>query len=248
MISPYPVSEPSAGPPPAPLDAAMNWLETSTLRAIVRLFASRDLRIRLRGRENLPRNGPALLVCRHFHHFYDGLALLDVLPRLPRLFVALDWIRDPFVRFFVEGFCALFEWPAALRGENLSDDRAMAFSKSEVPSYVRRSVRFAARLLERGEVLAVFPEGYPTIDPVYARKPDSDAYLPFRPGFLGIAAQAQRDRVSRVPLIPTGLRYLRRHAGWDVDVRLGEPQYLERRSNRGQLIEQLSKSVRELSS
>lgn len=225
----------------------MTWLETTALRAVVRLFASRSLRIRLSGEEYLPRSGPALLICRHFHHFYDGLALMDVLPRLPRLFVALDWIRDPFVRLFVEGFCTLVEWPAALRAENLCAGRVSAYSKSEVPSYVRRAVRFGARLLERGEVLAVFPEGYPTIDPVYVRKPDGDGYLPFKPGFLTIAALAQRAGDMRVPLIPTGFRYHRTTQGWDVDVRLGPPAYLDGRANRTNLITHLAESVRGLS-
>ena len=217
------------------------------LRGAARLVAGRDLRIALHGREHLPKHGPALLACRHFHHFYDGVALIDALPRLPRLFVALDWIVDPFLRLAAEGFCGLVEWPATLRAENLPPDRLKAFRPREVPRYVRRALRSGARLLRRGEVVAALPEGYPTIDPRYARKPDGDGHLPFKAGLLTMAALAQRDGDVRVPLIPTGLAYRRTLEGWDVTIRLGPALYLDPRSNRKLLLTALETCVRELS-
>lgn len=226
----------------------MSRLGALGIRIAARMWAARDLRIRLDGAEHLPKYGPAVLVCRHFHHFYDGLALIDALPRFPRLFVALDWIRDPVLRLAAEGFCGAAGWPAALRRENLSSDRALAFSPVEAQRYVRRALRYGASLLDRGEVVAAFPEGYPTIDPVFARKPpEGDGYLPFKRGFLTMTALAQRGGDLRVPLIPTGLRYLRRLDGWDVDVRLGPPSYLDPRTNREILLGRLALQVRALS-
>jgi putative membrane protein len=224
----------------------MSRLGSAAIRLLARLFASRDLRVRLFGAEHLPKYGPALLVCRHFHHVYDGVALLDGLPRLPHLFVALDWIRDPVLRLTVEGLCGLAEWPAALRAENLSSDPS-AFSQREAPRYVRRALHLGARLLRRGEVVAAFPEGYPTIDPVFARKPEGDGYLPFKRGFLTMTALAQRAGDIRVPLIPTGLRYVRHLDGWDVDIRLGPANYLDPRTNRDILLARLALQVRALS-
>jgi putative membrane protein len=216
------------------------------LRAIAAYYARRDLELRVDGLELLPAKGAAVLAVRHYHHLYDGVALVRGLPRLPRIFVALDWARTPLQRFVMETLCRLAEWPVSLRSENLSATSS-AFSPSETLPYVRRSIASAATVLRQGKVLAVFPEAYPAIDPAGARK-DESAFLPFRPGLLAIVAAAQRGGGARVPILPVGLKYARRDGGrWEVVMRLGRALYLEQGTPRQSLLGELAARVRELS-
>ncbi len=216
------------------------------LRAIAAYYATRDLELRVDGIASLPPRGAALLAVRHYHHLYDGVALVRGLPRLPRIFVALDWARTPAQRFLMETLCKLAEWPVSLRSENVTGPGA--FAPSETLRYVRRSIAAAAKLLGQGKVLAVFPEAYPTIDPAGSRKADDAAFLPFRPGLLAIVAAAERAGAAPVPILPVGLRYAREPGGrWEVTMRLGEPRYLSQAPSRQALLQELAARVRELS-
>ena len=147
----------------------------------------------------------------------------------------------------METLCNLCDWPVALRGENLATPNA-AFSPSERDRYVRRAIAKAAELLRRGEVLAIFPEGYPTIDPVRARKTSDDEILPFARGLGAIVARAERRGAPRIPIIPAGFRYRKRGPRrYDVRLRLGEPMYLGDPASYAALMETLRDRVCELS-
>jgi putative membrane protein len=215
-------------------------------RLIARYYAARDLNVSLEGLEHLPARGPALLACRHFHHLYDGAALLDALPRKPAIVVALDWAPNPFVRRAMEIACGLADWPVVLRADGLRAG-ASAFSPQEAFRYVRRGLEHGAALLRRGDALIVFPEAYPTIDPVTERKRDAEAFLPFRGGVLTLVALAQRGGGVRVPILPVGLAYARNGARWDVTIRIDAPRFLQGRGERGALLADLANRVQALS-
>lgn len=216
------------------------------LRAIAAYYATRDLDLRIEGIESLPARGGAILAVRHYHHLYDGVALVRGLPRLPRIFVALDWARTPWQRFLMETLCRLAEWPVALRTENVAAASG-AFAPHETLPYVRRSIASAVKLLRDGKILAIFPEAYPAIDPAGARKSET-AFLPFRPGLLAIVAAAERAGAPPVPIVPVGLHYARAESGrWNVSMRLGRPLFLRQAASRHALLQELSTRVRELS-
>ncbi len=216
------------------------------LRAIAAYYATRALRLRVDGLESFPARGPVLLAVRHFHHLYDGVALVRALPRLPRIFVALDWTRTPRQRFLMETLCKLAGWPVSLRSENLAAGTG-AFAPGESLHYVRRSIASAVKLLREGNVLAVFPEAYPAIDPAGPRKAEA-AFLPFRPGLLAIAAAAERAGTGPVPIVPVGLHYARSGGErWDVAMRLGTPLYLSATASRPAVLQELAARVRDLS-
>jgi putative membrane protein len=84
------------------------------------------------------------------------------------------------------------------------------------------ATRESVGLLRGGELLLVFPEGYPNVDPGFTPKADDDAFLPFEPGFLRFVALTEQDGVTRVPIVPVGFEYQRRHR-WRVTVRFGHP-------------------------
>jgi len=95
-----------------------------------------------------------------------------------------------------------------------------------LPAAATRHLLAATRecvgLLRSGQLLLVFPEGYPNIDPSFTPKTDDSAFLPFESGFLRFVALAEQDGITRVPIVPVGLEYQRRDR-WRVTVRFGHP-------------------------
>jgi putative membrane protein len=171
------------------------------------------LDVAIEGVEHLPRTGPALIAARHFHHLWDGAILIGRLPRPVRLVVAADWASGR-RRSVLLGACRLLDWPALLRREAAGDEAAGRL--------LRVATADVVHLLLRGGVVAVFPEGYPTIDPAGPTKPDRETILPFRPGVVRFAQLAERAGAGQIPIVPAGFWYApdsRRR----VVLRLGRP-------------------------
>ena len=146
-----------------------------------RAVAARQFELRVEGREHLPRQGPALLAARHYHHLHDGCALLSAAGRPVRILVALDWVRSARLRPLLERACRSAGWPVALRPDGLAAQPGGAYRADEARVYLTRAVRDAVALLRAGEALVVFPEAYPTIDPSYSPKQGDERGLPALP-------------------------------------------------------------------
>jgi 1-acyl-sn-glycerol-3-phosphate acyltransferase len=194
-------------------------LPWSGIRAFCRL-AMRRADVRVEGLGHLPATGPAVIAARHFHHFYDGCALLAVVPRPLHVVVALDWVQNPAGRQVMERACQAAGWPAVDRPEafNRPGEPADGARGTTDPARLRAATRESVRLLRAGKLLLVFPEGFPNVDPGYTPKTTDDAFLPFRRGFLRFVAYAERDGRTRVPIVPVGLEY-RRGARWHLTMR-----------------------------
>ena len=221
------------------------------VRAIAAYNLFRHMELRVEGAQHVPRKGAAVIAARHYHHLFDGAALVMGFSRQPHIFVALDWTTSPRERRVMETVCGLANWPVALRGDNLAADGAgapSAYARGEVRRYVRTSIETSAKLLRRGELLAIFPEGYPTIDPAGSRKASDDAFLPFAPGFLAIVARAEsRDRPP-IPIVPVGFRYTPLGAGrYGVVMRAGSPLFRDAGQSRDAFCSALEARVRALS-
>jgi 1-acyl-sn-glycerol-3-phosphate acyltransferase len=65
-----------------------------SMRLLARSIAAGRLQTVSSGTEHIPANGPALIVARHYHHLFDGLALFAVLPRHFHIVVTLDWVQN----------------------------------------------------------------------------------------------------------------------------------------------------------
>ncbi len=203
------------------------------------------------GLEYLPQSGPVLIVARHFHHFYDGCLLLQVVPRRLHILVALDWIHHALLRRLMESLCRAVAWPVLLRAERLrgTEGATSAYAQDEVRGYLRRASALTRRLLRRGEVLVIFPEAYPTIDPQPSPErdvSDSAALLPFRPGFARLLELAEKDGQTRVALVPAGLHYVRR-GRWDVTLRFGPALWREHFASTEQFVQAVEAQVQALS-
>lgn len=102
------------------------------------------------------------------------------------------------------------------------------------------------RLLRQGEVLAIFPEAYPTIDPHSPTRQDDEAFLPFRSGFARLVELAERDGTTHVAVIPTSLEY-RRGDRWHATLRFGSPLWRADFATRAQFVRAVEQRVHALS-
>ena len=215
-------------PPRAPWLGTINaQVAPLWLRAAARAIAWRQLELRAHGLHHLPAAGPVLLAVRHFHHLHDGVALLAALPRRVHVLVALDWVDRALLRWAMEWATRTARWPTILRPDALAARgrdglRPSVYGTADVERLQRRAVRDSVDVLSGGGALAVFPEGYPNIDPGFTPKRATDQVLPFRAGFIHLAAVAQRRLRRPIPIVPIGLEYA---AGpcWRVTLRCGAP-------------------------
>jgi putative membrane protein len=121
---------------------------------------------------HIPATGPAIIVVRHYHHLYDGLALFAALPRQFHILVTLDWVQNAAMQSVMTRLSRLARWPVVLRADALQqkNDRGgspsrHAFSLADVQRYQRRAFQESVQLLLDHRLVVIFPEGYPNIDP-----------------------------------------------------------------------------------
>ena len=185
-------------------------------------LATKTSSVRVEGLENIPATGPVMLVARHFHHLLDGAVLFRYVPRPIHIVVGLDWTENANQRVWMERACRAVQWPIVLRPATLGE-RA-GYARTELMHYTRTGLRDASALLAAGRVVVTFPEGYPNVDPAFARKPDDDAFLPFSPGYLKMIRWAERNFAVRVAVVPVGFHYAR-GTRWSIVARAGEPRF-----------------------
>ncbi|MBV9578907.1 MAG: 1-acyl-sn-glycerol-3-phosphate acyltransferase, partial [Chloroflexi bacterium] len=145
------------------------------------------LDLRVTGLEHVPRDGPAILVARHYHHLYDACAILASVPREVHVVVAVDWLHGWPLQLMLK-LTQAARWPAVWRS----------------PTRLNRSgYQLSLELLRRGRLLLIFPEGYPAIEPRGLQVRGPAEFLPFASGFLRLAERAG----PAIPIVPVGLWY-----------------------------------------
>jgi putative membrane protein len=188
------------------------------MRAASKLLINRRLDLTVDGLEWIPPAGPVIIAARHFHHLYDGCVLLSVVSRPTSILVALDWVKQPLGRRVMESLCRAAEWPVVQRRGREE------FGAGPSGRGLHKAIRESLALLNEGNVLVVFPEAYPNIDPGYTPKSDAEAFLPFESGFARLASMAA-SRGLTVPIVPAGFRYCQERR-WRVHLALGEPVFV----------------------
>jgi acyl-[acyl-carrier-protein]-phospholipid O-acyltransferase/long-chain-fatty-acid--[acyl-carrier-protein] ligase len=112
------------------------------LRFFVMMITRCFYRVQHRGLEHLPASGPALLVCNHVS-LMDALWLLSLVPRRLRFLMSREYLAG------CSGFArALF----SLGG-------VIPISTNDPPKAVMKALKEARSAMERGYIVAIFPEG-----------------------------------------------------------------------------------------
>jgi 1-acyl-sn-glycerol-3-phosphate acyltransferase len=236
---------------------AMHRLTDTTISGAMRLIAkglaAGRLQISAAGLEHIPVEGPALVVARHYHHLFDGLALFAALRRPFHIVVTLDWVQSYPAKYFMRTLASWARWPVVLRRDAIVRSSLSApakgaalFSLNDVICYQRRALHQAVELLVDGRILVVFPEGYPNIDPAFTPKLKPEEFLPFKRGFVSIIDASEKRLGTKLPIIPLGIHY---HVGKPCTARLafGEAIYRDQIPKRIAFVEFVEKEVKRLS-
>lgn len=219
------------------------------LRTATRTLAARRLDLTVEGREHVPASGPVLIAARHYHHLYDGVALVSTLDRPVHIVVGLDWVQSPLGQRVMNLACGAARWPVVHRPDALDrvDVAERAASAREMTRLLRRATKETVDLLRAGRAMIVFPEGYPNIDPGFTPK-RGDEFLPFQPGAIRLARVAQGAGAGMVPIVPTGFQYNQTAPGhWRVVMRFGVPLLLADRAGDEEVRQELQRAVTRLS-
>lgn len=144
--------------------AAGIWLTMQVprvgLRMMVWLLFLRFYRLRVKGLENVPKEGGALLTPNH-QSFLDGILMVAALPRPVRFLMSEVY----YSKWWIKPFAV---WTGTI-----------PISSSMSPREVIRSLRVAGEALRKGELVVIYPEGQIT---------RIGALLEFRRGFERIVA------------------------------------------------------------
>jgi 1-acyl-sn-glycerol-3-phosphate acyltransferase len=185
-----------------------------SMRLVARAVAAGRLEVHAADTQYLPLDGPGLLIVRHYHHLFDGLALFAAIARPLHILASADWVQTKAGRWLLEWLARSARWPLILRSENLLPNtaptllpRSRMFSFDDVARYRRRALQESVQLLVEGRLLVVFPEGYPNIDPHFTPKPGPEDSMQFKSGFAVIVSAAEKRLGAAVPLVPAGLNY-----------------------------------------
>ena len=145
------------------------------LRFIAWILINVLYRIRIRGMDAVPDDGPALLVCNHIS-YVDALVILGSVPRPVRFVMYYKIFDMPIAK-------QVFRWAKAIPIAGAKED----------PALMEKAFAEVSRELRDGNLVCIFPEGGLTRDGEIAR---------FRPGMERIL---ERDPVPVIPMALQGL-------------------------------------------
>lgn len=159
------------------------------LRLVSWLLVHSIYRVDKEGIENIPQDGPALLVCNHVA-FVDPALLLGVIPRPARFVMWYGFYELPIVG-------KLFKWLNSIPIGN----------RKQRPELVEEAFDKVAEALENGELVVIFPEGgitrtgdiakfQPGIDKIVKRTPVPVIPLAIR-GMWGTWSSRKRGKALK---------------------------------------------------
>lgn len=166
----------------------------------------RDLRVE--GGENIPDEGPVLLVANHTNAFVDALVIMTSSDRRITLTAKSVLRNNPLLAPLIFGLGVILL--------HRSQDTELGTDPSRNDDAIAR----CAEALADGHVLCVFPEGVSHSD---------GSIRPFRTGAARIALRALESDLTDLPVVPVGLYFeAKERLRSDALVRFGRPIVIRR--------------------
>jgi len=156
-------------------------------------------RFEIRGRENLPATGPIIAVCNHLNLIDPALHIISILPR-DSIFMA----KEELFRY----------WPIPIFRILMDAAEAFPVRRRGTPEEREEAMRYAERVLAKGLVFGIYPEG--------TRSRSGK----LKEAYHGTAIIALRSGASLIPVCIWGTEKLR-GIGWlshpKVTIEFGKP-------------------------
>jgi len=174
------------------------WM--AALAGAFRVGLSGLTRVRVEGAvDEIPRTGPVIIAANHSSNLDVPVLGSSLMPRIGRRF---QWL----------GKKELFDWPVVGWIARNGGVHAIDRSTADVDAF-----RLAARILEEGHVLFVFPEGTRSRDGALGEGRDGVAVLALRTGapIVPVGVTGSYERWPRGQKLP--------HPGGRVTARVGSP-------------------------
>jgi 1-acyl-sn-glycerol-3-phosphate acyltransferase len=171
-----------------------------------RLMIKMQFRVISTGTENIPMQGPALILVRHVHGNFDPSLMYSLISRPFYPIGATDHMNKienvPF-SFIFKKLGVLPVW----REDSQNKYR-------EAPDLKHQGTRLIFDCMHRlllNQAIMIFPEAWPILDSHYTPRDsseiESNTIAEFREGFQAIAALYRRKTGQDVPVIVTGIFY-----------------------------------------
>lgn len=177
-------------------------------------------KLEVQGKEFIPQQGAAILVCNHISHF-DPVFLTEALPRQAHYMTSAEFFTVPILG-------KLLRWSDCFPIDRFSKDR--------------KAVKTALDRLKAGHILGVFPEG--------GLRSGEGSVLNGAPLQPGVAALAQMAGVPVIPTCLVGTDKIYSKTGWTrrrpLWIRFGRPFYLCEDESREDFTLRIADSMREL--
>ena len=174
------------------------WM--STMAAAFRVGLAGLTRIRVEGAiDEIPRTGPVIIAANHSSNLDVPVLGSSLMPRIGRRF---QWL----------GKRELFDWPVVGWIAREGGVHAIERGAADVEAF-----RLAARLLDEGHALFVFPEGTRSHDGTLGEGRDGVSVLALRTGapIVPVGVTGSYERWPRGQKLP--------HPGGRVTIRVGSP-------------------------
>src|SRR5499433_458078 len=94
---------------------ASGWMIGRAIRISAQAMAAARVETSVSGLESIPRDGPVLLVARHYHYLFDGVVLLVSVPRPIHIMVAVDWVKNSYAQRLLTLATTMARWPSVVR-------------------------------------------------------------------------------------------------------------------------------------
>lgn len=156
-------------------------------------------RLRVEGRENIPSEGPAVILPKH--QFWTDIPIVGLAVSRPMSYIAKqELFIYPVVRHFLSSI-------GAVPVDRLN------------PVKTLDSFRYVEQLLQQGEAMVLFPEGT-----YYPNSMGRGKYR-FIQSILRIQGKRGWRGGKAIPFIPMGIRYYENKFRPEVSVKIGPPLY-----------------------